>query len=59
MVAVGVEDDLLLRMDVDDDEKERRELTESSLWGETPGEFKLDQVSGMFFMTLEVWSSNA
>ena len=31
MVAVGVEDDLLFRMDVDDDEKERRELTESSL----------------------------
>ena len=52
-VPVGLEIDLLLRMDDDDDEN-LKEFPESSL---LLGE--LDRASGMLFMSLEVGSSNA
>ena len=59
MVPVGLENDLLLRMPVDDDDDEKGPLvsTESSLKAGMLGE--LDKASGRLFMSLEVGSSNA
>ena len=59
MVLVGLENVLLLRMPVDDDDDEKGLLvsTESSLKAGMLGE--LDKASGRLFMSLEVGSSNA